>query len=179
MLALAWALWDSITIERNDRGKRPLSVPKAIHLFPLLTLLGTPVVGLTLELPAQVLAEQTRSEVPGSYALPTAVFDGRSVPARVVEGALDQRAYRLEAPGLTTLAILSPLRDQVKAAGFDLVFECEARRCGGFDFRFGTDVMPEPDMYVDLSDFRFLSAARGDEAVSLLVSRSSSSVYIV
>ncbi|MBY0349719.1 MAG: OmpA family protein [Tabrizicola sp.] len=155
-----------------------MSVPKAIHLFPLLTLLGTPVVGLTLELPAQVLAEQTRSEVPGSYALPTAVFDGRSVPARVVEGALDQRAYRLEAPGLTTLAILSPLRDQVKAAGFDVVFECEARRCGGFDFRFGTDVMPEPDMYVDLSDFRFLSAARGDEAVSLLVSRSSSAAYV-
>jgi outer membrane protein OmpA-like peptidoglycan-associated protein len=153
-------------------------VPKAILLFPLLTLLGAPVAALTLELPAQVLGEETRSEVPGSYALPTAAFDGASVPARVVEGALDQRAYRLDAPGLTTLAILSPLRDQVTAAGYKVIFECEARLCGGFDFRFGTDVMPEPDMHVDLGDFRFLSAGQGDEAISILVSRSESAAYV-
>ncbi|MFN5997286.1 MAG: OmpA family protein [Paracoccaceae bacterium] len=153
-------------------------MPKAILLFPLLTLLGAPAVALTLELPSQVLSEETRSEVPGSYALPTAAFDGVSVPARVVEGALDQRAYRLEAPGQTTLAILSPLRDQVTAAGFEVIFECESRRCGGFDFRFGTDVMPEPDMHVDLGDFRFLSAVQGAEAVSILVSRSESAAYV-
>ena len=153
-------------------------MPKAILLFPLLTLLGAPAVALTLELPSQVLGEETRSEVPGSYALPTAAFDGLSVPARVVEGALDQRAYRLEAPGQTTLAILSPLRDQVTAAGYEVIFECESRRCGGFDFRFGTDVMPEPDMHVDLGDFRFLSAVQGAEAVSILVSRSESAAYV-
>ncbi|MES2915028.1 MAG: OmpA family protein [Pseudomonadota bacterium] len=140
--------------------------------------MGAPVAALTLELPSKVLGEQTRSEVPGSYALPTAAFDGASVPARIFEGALDQRAYRLEAPGLTTLAILSPLRDQVAAAGYEVIFECESRPCGGFDFRFGTDVMPEPDMHVDLGDFRFLSAVRGDEAVSILVSRSESAAYV-
>jgi outer membrane protein OmpA-like peptidoglycan-associated protein len=153
-------------------------VPKAILLFPLLTSLAAPVAALTLELPAQVLGEESRSEVPGSYALPTAGFDGQTVPARVVEGALDQRAYRLEAPGLTTLAILAPLRDQVTAAGYEVIFECEARGCGGFDFRFGTDVLPEPDMHVDLGDFRFLSAVAGDEAVSILVSRSASAAYV-
>jgi outer membrane protein OmpA-like peptidoglycan-associated protein len=153
-------------------------VPKAILLIPLLSLLGTPGAALTLELPAQVLGEETRSEVPGSYAMPTAAFDGASVPARVVEGALDQRAYRLQAPDLTTLAILSPLRDQVTAAGYTVIFECESRLCGGFDFRFGTDVMPEPDMHVDLGDFRFLSAVLGDEAVSILVSRSNSAAYV-
>lgn len=153
-------------------------MPKAILLIPLLTLLGAPVAALTLELPAKVLGEETRSEVPGSYALPTAAFDGAAVPAQVVEGALDQRAYRLEAPDLTTLAILSPLRDQVKAAGYKVIFECESRLCGGFDFRFGTDVMPEPDMHVDLGDFRFLSAMQGDEAVSILVSRSVSAAYV-
>jgi outer membrane protein OmpA-like peptidoglycan-associated protein len=153
-------------------------VPKAILLFPLLTSLAAPVAALTLELPAQVLAEESRSEVPGSYALPTAGFDGQIVPARIVEGALDQRAYRLEAAGLTTLAILAPLRDQVAAAGYEVIFECEARGCGGFDFRFGTDILPEPDMHVDLGDFRFLSAVAGDEAVSILVSRSASAGYV-
>lgn len=152
-------------------------MPKAI--LPLILLaLATPATALTLTLPAEVLDEEIRSESPGSYALPTAPFDGTGVPARVIEGALDQRALRLAAPGLTTLAILAPLREQVIAAGYEVIFECDARRCGGFDFRFGTDVMPEPAMHVDLADFRFLSAVSGDEAVSILVSRSASAAYV-
>jgi OOP family OmpA-OmpF porin len=154
-------------------------VPKAIlTLIPLLAALADPALALTLELPAQVAAVERRSEAPGSYALPTAAFDGTTVPSRVVEGALDQRAFRLDAPGLTTLAVLAPLRDQVTAAGYEVIFECDSRHCGGFDFRFGTDVMPEPDMHVDLGDFRFLSATRGSEAVSILVSRSASAAYV-
>ena len=153
-----------------------MAVSKAV--LSLLAALGAPASALTLELPAPVTGEESRSEVPGSYALPTAGFNGVSVPSRVVEGALDQRAIRLEAPELTTLAVMAPLRDQVRAAGYEVIFECEARGCGGFDFRFGTDVMPEPDMHVDLGDFRFLSATQGDEAVSILVSRSASSAYV-
>jgi OOP family OmpA-OmpF porin len=133
---------------------------------------------LTLELPAPILDEETRVEVPGSYPLPLGPFDGRIVPVRQVEGAVDQRAYRLDAPGQTTLAILAPLRDQVVAAGFQPVFECEDRRCGGFDFRYATDVLPEPEMHVDLADFRFFTAIKGEEAVSILVSRSSLSAYV-
>lgn len=152
-------------------------MPKAI--LPLFLLaLASPAAALTLTLPAEVLDQEVRSESPGSYALPTAAFDGAEVPVRVVEGALDQRALRLAAPGMTTLAVMAPLRDQVITAGYEVIFECDARRCGGFDFRFGTDVMPEPDMHVDLADFRFLSAVSGDEAVSILVSRSASSAYV-
>jgi OOP family OmpA-OmpF porin len=141
-------------------------------------ILGGAAFGLTLDLPAKVASEESRSETPGSYDLPIAGFDGRAVPTRRFEGALEQRAYRLEAPGMTTLAVLAPLRDQLQAAGFTLVFECEARGCGGFDFRFGTEVMPEPDMHVDLQDYRFLAAEHGDEAVSLLVSRSANAAYV-
>lgn len=133
---------------------------------------------LTLDLPAAVLSEERRSEVPGSYALPIAPFDGRQVPARQVEGAIDQRAYRLDAAGMTTLALMAPLREQIVADGFTIILDCEARLCGGFDFRFGTEVMPEPDMHVDIGDFRFLSAERQGEAVGILVSRSTESGYV-
>jgi outer membrane protein OmpA-like peptidoglycan-associated protein len=143
-----------------------------------LALLAGPAVALTLELPAPILDEEERVEVPGSYPLPLGVFDGQSVPVRQVEGAIDQRAYRLDAPGLTTLAILAPLRDQIVAAGFQVVFDCQDRACGGFDFRYGTDILPEPDMHVDLGDFRFLSATRGEEAVTVLVSRSALSAFV-
>lgn len=160
-------------IAESDRA-----VPKAIFLFPLLAALVQPAAALTLDLPARVLAEETRSELPGSYALPIAAFDGSSVPSQQIEGALDQRAFRLDAAGVTTLALFAPLREQVLAAGYEVVFECDARACGGFDFRFQTDVMPEPDMHVDLKDFRFLSARSGDEAVSILVSRSAGAGYV-
>lgn len=154
-------------------------MPKARYLIlALAATLGHPAAALTLDLPARVASEEARTENPGSYALPIAGFDGKSVPSRRFEGAFDQRAIKLDAPGVTTLAVLAPLRDQVLAAGYKVIFECESRSCGGFDFRFGTEVMPEPDMHVDLGDFRFLSAERGDEAVSLLVSRSASSVYV-
>jgi OOP family OmpA-OmpF porin len=139
---------------------------------------GRPALALSLELPAPILAEEGRTAVPGSYPLPLAPFDGQTVPVRQIEGAVDQRAFRLDAPGATTLAILAPLRDQIRAAGFEVVFECDARSCGGFDFRYGTDVLPEPDMHVDLGDFRFLSALRGDEALSVLVSRSALSAFV-
>ncbi len=160
-------------IAESDRA-----VPKAIFLFPLLLLMAQPAASLTLDLPAKVLGEAARNELPGSYALPTAAFNGSSVPSQQVEGALDQRAFRLDAAGMTTLALIAPLRDQVVAAGYEIVFECAARACGGFDFRFHTEVMPEPEMHVDLGDFRFLSARSGDEAVSILVSRSAGAGYV-
>lgn len=141
-------------------------------------LVAQPALALTLELPAPVISEERRSVVPGSYALPLAPFDGVSVPSRPVEGALDQRAFQLEAPGQTTLAIMAPLRDQVTAAGFTVLLDCDARACGGFDFRFGTEVIPEPDMHVDMGDFRFLSAERESEAISILVSRSAFSAFV-
>jgi outer membrane protein OmpA-like peptidoglycan-associated protein len=154
-------------------------VPKAsIFLCATWAAVAGPAVALTLDLPAKVVREETRSEAFGSYALPSAAFDGTTVPSRQVEGKLDQRAYQLDAPGLTTLAILAPLRDQLQAAGYRVIFECEAQSCGGFDFRFSTDVMPEPEMHVDLGDFRFLSAERGGDAVSILISRSAGSAYV-
>lgn len=141
-------------------------------------LAATPGLALTLDLPAKVIGEERRSVVPGSYALPLGPFDGVTVPSRPVEGALDQRAFQLEAPGQTTLAVMAPLRDQIVAAGFTILLDCEARACGGFDFRFGTEVIPEPEMHVDMGDFRFLSAEREGEAISILVSRSAYSAFV-
>jgi outer membrane protein OmpA-like peptidoglycan-associated protein len=148
-----------------------------IHLL-CWAMLAPPAIALTLDLPAKVIGEERRSALPGSYALPLAPFDGTSVPSRQVEGALDQRAFQLEAPGLTTLAVMASLRDQVLAAGFSILFECETRACGGFDFRFATEVIPEPEMHVDIGDYRFLSAEKDGEAVSILVSRSIYSAFV-
>ena len=79
--------------------------------------------------------------------------------------------------------VIDVLAQQLVDAGFEILFECTAPTCGGFDFRFNTRVMAAPDMFVDLLDFRFLSARRngqdnGADYVTLLVSRANDSGYV-
>lgn len=116
---------------------------------------------------------------PGSYALPVAPFQDGRVPSEVLEGQIQEQVWRVSGQGLTTLQLLAPLRKQITAAGYDIRLDCAALQCGGFNFRFNTRVLPGPEMYVDLTNFRFLSATRGaDQGLSLLVSRSASAAYI-
>jgi OOP family OmpA-OmpF porin len=118
----------------------------------------------------------TLQESMTSYRLPIGPFANGAMQTRLVEGALDQTSWRITAPDVGTLSLLAPLRDQLRRDGWAIIYECETDACGGFDFRFGTEVTPEPDMHVDLGDFRFLSAERTSgmtpEYLSLLVSRS-------
>lgn len=147
----------------------------------LVVLLGTSVghaQALTLRLPDTATPAADRRESLTSYSLPTGPFTDGAIPSTRIEGALTQTAWRIDSPGQTTLEVLAPLRDQLQQAGYTPVFECETIECGGFDFRYNTPVLPEPEMHVDLGDFRFLSARRGDEAVSLMVSRSSSAGFV-
>ncbi len=171
--------------------KRPEQVTKfcttrrrvARHIgAALFVCLALPAQALTLDLPAPSTTIGERRAALTSYRLPVGPFSNGALPAQVTEGALGQTAWALDAPGRTTLELLAPLRAQVTKAGFETVFECETLACGGFDFRFATDVLPEPEMHVDLGDFRFLSATRqgpdGTEALSLLVSRSADKGFV-
>lgn len=138
----------------------------------LLLLLSGPAFALDLTLPAPVAGQQAASENPASVELPTGPFAAGVLPVRRVTGALDRRAWQLEAPRLTLTELAGPLREQLLAQGYDILFDCETKGCGGFDFRFAIEVMPEPGMHVDLGDFRFIAAEKGEEVVNLLVSRS-------
>lgn len=137
---------------------------------------------LTFDFPGPATLTAETRETLASFRLPTGPWAPDGLPARLAEGAVEARAWRIDAPGLTTLQILDPLRDQLAAAGYATLFECETRACGGFDFRYATETLPEPDMHVDLGDFRFLSAERqgpgGTEVLALMVSRSSNSGFV-
>lgn len=155
-----------------------------VSLLPLLAGLALPQLShaLVLDFSSKIEAQAAESSALTSYNLPIGPFDGSAIATRAVEGAFVQQAYRLDAPGLTTLQLLQPLRDQMAKQGYKVIYECETAGCGGFDFRYGTDVLPEPDMHVDLGDFRYLAAERaglnGPEVVSLIVSRSSSAGFV-
>lgn len=117
-----------------------------------------------------------------SYALPMSGWKKDGFDSVWAEGPMVQRAWHVDASELTTLQLLDVLRTQLEEAGFDIAFECVAETCGGFDFRYATEILPEPAMHVDLGDFRFLSAQRltdsDPEYISLIVSRSSTRGFI-
>lgn len=136
----------------------------------------------TLSMPPTAARTAEEATEMGSYALPVGPWANGAIKTLKAEGEITQTAWRIREGDITTMAVLAALRDQLRGEGFDVLFECDTDECGGFDFRFATDVLPEPDMHVDLGDFRFLSARRVEgpvpDYVSLLISRSSDSSYV-
>ncbi len=161
---------------RQKRFLRQLALP-LLAVWP-----GTATLAFTPQFPGTPVVTANLQEPLSSYRLPIGPYADDGIQTRDLEGAVDQTSWRVAAPGLTTLSLLAPLRDQLSAEGWTILFECETDTCGGFDFRYGTDVLPEPDMHVDLTDFRFLSAektgAAGPEHLSLMISRSTESGFV-
>lgn len=141
--------------------------------------LGTPLAAVELTLPPNARPVSERISPFDSYGLPIGVFAGGDVPQNRVEGRVERRTWRISSPNLTTLKVLAPLRDQIAERGYEVIFDCSARECGGFDFRFAIEVVPAPDMYVNIRDYRFLAArGPGGTALSVLVSRSLDEAYV-
>ncbi len=156
---------------------------KATALCVLLSagLAGAPTAAATLELPAGAIRTASETSALDSLAVPIAPWTQGGIEAVRAEGALSQEAWQV-ASAATTLQILAPLRDQLAEQGYEVLFDCETNGCGGFDFRYEIEVLPEPEMHVDLGDFRYLSARRevaeGPAFVTLLVSRTSGTAYL-
>jgi OmpA-OmpF porin, OOP family len=149
-------------------------------LTAVLTLAAGPLAALDLALPAGARLTAERLTEAGSYAVPTGPWrEGSGVPVQLAEGRVLRQAYRIDSSDLTTLQVLAPLRTQLEQAGYSVLLDCVTGTCGGFDFRFGIEVMTAPDMYVDLTAYRFLSA-EGPEGdfLTLLVSRSAAASFV-
>lgn len=141
-----------------------------------LGLWSVPAWALVLDLPGAARVVDTRTEPVGSHAFATGPYRDGTLPTLSTEGAFSQSAFHLSDASLTTLQILTPLRDQLTDDGFQVIYECDTAECGGYDFRYAMDVLPEPVMHVNLGDFRYATlrrqAADGPEVLGVLISRS-------
>jgi hypothetical protein len=136
---------------------------------------------VALDLPSGARQTAADSQPVGRVALPVSAWSDGDVETVAAEGAVDRTAWQIQSADLTTMQLLEPLRAQLLGAGFDVIFECGARACGGFDFRYAMDVVPEPAMHVDLGDYRYAAFRHpGDveDYVSLLVSRSANRGFV-
>ncbi|MCA0939677.1 OmpA family protein [Yangia mangrovi] len=156
---------------------------RAERLLPgvvLALVAALPAQAFELALPGSAKLAEERITDPGSYAVPVAPWtEMEGLLTDTVEGRIQRQAWRIEATGLTVLQIMAPLRAQLEEAGWEILLDCAARACGGFDFRFATEVMRGPAMYVDLSSYRYLSARSPEGAyLTLLVSRSPAAGFV-
>lgn len=145
-----------------------------------LCLAASPAPALQLDLPLNASLTASRDSAQDQIGIPVGPFTAGAVQTRTFEGEVTRRAYRVNAPGLTPLQILAPLREQIKNAGFDLVLECNQISCGGYDFRFAIEVLPAPNMYVNIRAFHFVTAInpQADEAITLLASAAGGAGYL-
>lgn len=137
---------------------------------------------LDLTFPGPATETFAETEQFGSYKLPVGPYSDGFVQTLVAEGQQITRAWRVAIDVGTSLLVMDNLRQQLEASGFELLYECTTEVCGGFDFRFTTDVLPEPVMHVDLGDFRYLAAQRlggaVPEYISLFVSRGADTAFV-
>ncbi|MFQ3356207.1 MAG: outer membrane protein OmpA-like peptidoglycan-associated protein [Paracoccaceae bacterium] len=100
----------------------------------------------------------------------------------LAQGKLTQASWKIEQPGLSAISIITPLQADLLRNGYEIIYECNAKSCGGFDFRYQLDLISEPMMHVDLSDFQYLFAKkksnRGIESLTLVASRSAFAGYV-
>ncbi len=149
----------------------------------LCLLLAGPAVALDFSLPATARKTVARDTSPDIYDAPVGVFEDGKVPVVTIEGSVRRSAWRLDSPGLTPFQVMRPLREQLVEAGFEVALDCRAETCGGFDFRFATETLPGPNLYVNIRAFQFVTGLRREnaevvEAVTLLASTSATSAYV-
>lgn len=127
---------------------------------------------------ARLTAE--RRQALGRVELAAGVWASGRMPFTAATGAVTQRAWRIPGGAHTPMQLLEPLRARLDAAGYETLFECADTACGGFDFRYAADLLPEPAMHVDLGDFHWLTAENPEteEIVGVMVSRSARAGFL-
>lgn len=157
---------------------RIFDLSQAATPLALLLAFAMPATALELTLPSGAEKTAERAETFGSLRLPSGPFTAGDLPTQLADGPLSIVAYRLQLEDSSTAKVMRDLQVQITRAGYKLEFACETDACGGYDFRYGTTVLAEPDMHVNLADFRYLLAKKGGNFLSLLVSRSGSAGFV-
>ena len=155
---------------------------KHVWLVLLLGVAGT-AQAVELQLPNGARQMISRDTVQDRFFAPIAPFAEGVLPTQMIEGAVERSAWRIDVAGLTPLQLANPLRLQLEEAGYRIVLDCAAQVCGGYDFRFAAEVLPAPNMYLNIRNFHALTAMRSrvgapDAVVNILASASSGASFI-
>jgi len=152
-------------------------------LGALLIVLAGAAHAVELRLPAGAQQMIARDTVQDRFSAPVGVFGDGTLPRVTVDGSVARSAWRIDVADLTPLQLMAPLRAQLEAVGFRVVLDCVAADCGGYDFRFASEVLPAPNMYVNIRNYSALTALRGpddapSEVVNIIASASTGASFV-
>ena len=117
----------------------------------------------------------------GTFELPIGPFTADTQPTRRIEGTISRSAYKVSLDRNDTFTIFKSLRETLTQQGYSTLFQCSDNTCGGFDFRYGIDVLSPPEMEVDLTDYHFATLEGPEDSpghLTLLVSQNSNTGFI-
>lgn len=129
-------------------------------------------------------AEHTygNAQLAGRFLVPTGPWANGGIPAFEALGTVQRDVWQIPDFTAGTGVLTAVLTGQLQEAGFDPIFACTDQVCGGFDFRFSLDVVPEPEMHVDLSNYAYHAARRdtpeGPEYAVLVVSEGGGAGFV-
>lgn len=138
---------------------------------------------IELQLPASARQMIARDTVEDRFFAPVGGIENGVLPTQMIEGDVARSAWRIDVAGLTPLQLVAPLRAQLLEAGYEMALDCAAQVCGGYDFRFAMEVLPAPNMHVNIRNFHVLTGLRSGEggvveAVTVLASASSGASFV-
>ena len=155
----------------------------ATYLAALFALLPAGAGAFDLALPPQARQTGTNGPVVADFPLPVAPYSAGTLQTEALEGTVLAQSWSFPISGYSVGKVTDAIRSQLLDEGYAILMECRDVRCGGFDFRYQIELLPEPEMHVDLGNFRFLTAVlrggdRTPEHVQLVVSRSAANAYV-
>lgn len=151
-------------------------------LFPLVLMFGLPAQAeFVLQLPLGAKETYSQTEPNLAPLVATKPFGENGLELTPAPAHIRRSVWAFG--GEQTLGeVQESILSQVQASDYEVLLFCQTEKCGGFDFRFAIDVVSEPEMRVDLRDFRFISArqtvSQEPSYVTFLLSKSPESVYV-
>ncbi|WP_168201304.1 OmpA family protein [Qingshengfaniella alkalisoli] len=125
-----------------------LSAP-AIHAMP------APPKGSTLG--------DQRTDPSGLYSIATGpTLAGHPPETMAMTGVRTRQVSTIPSGDANLATLLNYFRQAYENDGLTMAYQCADIDCGGFDFRDSRDVLPPPEMYVDLGNFMYASFASTD-----------------
>lgn len=117
----------------------------------------------------------------GFIEIPTGPFTADKANFKIVSGQIRTVVYQTDMES-STFELLNSSWEELEQIGFNRVFQCDTQKCGGFQFRHNIEVVEPPNMFVNLGDFKFITATRvhslGKDYATILVSRSLKTGFI-
>ncbi|MDG4647029.1 OmpA family protein [Roseibacterium sp. SDUM158017] len=161
--------------------QRPSTPVVLLALLPWFASAGL-ALAFELDLPPDAELAGSGARTQGRHEIAVGPWRVGSVPIREIAGMVQRATWRIRlSPGAETVdALAGALEAQLEAQGFEIAFSCADTACGGFDFRHRLDMGRSPEMYVDLGNFRYVSALDDDgaEAVAITVSRGGETLHV-